>query len=199
MLAAGWGGVGSVAGIDVSACMVSNSQPHRHPHSYHSAIGADFSPIEIPAVMRRRALRSYPSNQPMFAREADAGRMPVTLEAIARAVADHLAHGGQVRGLAAVCDALILHPAARRAIDEAVREGLSLEHAWLLLAHWINTRRNGLADADFEKLTAPLVSAMDPALVEAGIKILERCLGGYPVDGWRTPRAKRLHHALGRV
>jgi hypothetical protein len=43
---------------------------------------------------------------------------------------------------------MTLHADARQALDEVVQLGASLEQAWLLLAHWINTRTNGLADAD---------------------------------------------------
>ena len=117
---------------------------------------------------------------------------------MARSVREHLAQGEQIQGLAASFGTMTLHGDARQALDDVVQLGLSLEQAWLLLVHWINTRTNGLADAELTTLLRPLLTAIDPVLAAAATKVFERHLGGYPIDDWALSRVQRLRRALGR-
>ncbi len=136
MLAAGWGATSTVM---ESACM-------------------DYSAMSTPSVFRRRrsavdtdirfCLASVDDFEiPASLRKQTSDQEPESLKAIALAVVEHLAHGGQVQGLAAHCEALALHTGARLALDQAVDLGASDGHALLLLAHWTNARANGLGSS----------------------------------------------------
>ena len=186
MLAAGWGGLGTVResalsyGVE-SRVMFSRSMPSLDAADIKFSIADD--DLETPA----------------FLRKAGSDHEPASLEAMARSVGDHLAHGGQIQGLAASSQAMMLHADALQALDDVVQLGLSVEQAWLLLANWTNTRTNGLADADLTTLLRPLLTAIDPALAAAATKVFERHLGGYPNNDWTLSRVQRLRRALGRI
>jgi len=186
MLAAGWGGLGTVResalsyGVE-SRVMFSRSMPSLDAADIKFSIADD--DLDAPA----------------FLRKAGSDQEPASLEAMARSVGDHLAHGGQIQGLAASGEAMTLHADALQALDDVVQLGLSLEQAWLLLANWTNTRTNGLADTDLTTLLRPLLTAIDPALAAAATKVFERNLGGYPNNDWTLSRVQRLRRALGRI
>ena len=122
----------------------------------------DYATLSTPSVWRS-ARRSAASDirfclassddfeVPAFLRKQDAGHEPVSLPAIALAVAEHLEHGGQVQGLASHCENLDLHADVRLALAQALDLGASEGVALLLLAHWTNVREHGLA--------SPLVAA----------------------------------------
>lgn len=185
MLAAGWGGLGTVRESALSYSLESRVMSSRGMPS--------------PAVAEIRFSLADDFEVPAFLRKAGSEQGPASLEAMARSVGDHLAQGGQIQGLPAHCEALTLHADAKQALDDVAQLGLSPEQAWLLLAHWTNTRTNGLADAHLTTLLQPLVTAIDPALLAAASKVFERHLGGYPVDDWTLSRAQRLRRALGRI
>ena len=186
MLAAGWGGLGSVRESAVS-------------YSMESSVMFSRSMPSLDASDIRFSIADGGLDVPAFLRKAGSDQEPPSLEAMARSVGDHLAHGGQIEGLAASGEAMTLHADARQALDDVVQLGLSLEQAWLLLAHWNNSRTNGLADAELTTLLQPLVMAIDPALAAAATKVFERHLGGYPIDDWTLSRVQRLRRALGRI
>ena len=185
MLAAGWGGLGTVNEPASSHFFESRVV------SYSSMPSLDFDDVKFSLADNFEV--------PAFLRKVGSDREPASLEALARSVGDHLAHGGQVQGLASRGESMSLHADARLALDDVVQLGLSLEHAWLLLAHWTNSRTNGLADADLTRVLQPLVTAIDPALAAAATQVFERRLGGYPIDDWTLSRAQRLRRALGRI
>lgn len=162
MLAAGWGGV----------CTVDEST------RYHRAAPS----IWFSGRPRRSAQDLVLSCVPAFLRKVDIDPEPASLEAMARVVGECLAHGGQ--DLTARTAAVTLHADAKRALDDAVQLGLSLEQAWLLLAEWTNSRQNGLADDDLKKLLQSLAGAIDPALAAAAAQGFERHLGAYPISAW---------------
>lgn len=186
MLAAGWGGLGTVResapryGVE-SRVMFSRSMPSLDAADIKFSIADD--DLDAPA---------FPS-------KVGSDRDPASLEAMARSVRDHLAHGGQLQALAASIESLKLHADALQALGDVVQLGLSLEQAWLLLANWTNTRTNGLADTDLTTLIQPLLKAIDPALAAAATKVFERHLGGYPNNDWTLSRVQRLRRALGRI
>lgn len=177
MLAAGWGGLGQIC-----AAMVGG--PYRPAAA--SAPDDGFSVIEshaafaAPEIMRREAAQ------------------PHTLEELARCVQAHGAQGGCVQDLVQ-CERLRLHADLQRARDEVVALGVDRSHAWVLLAYWVNTRANGLADAALAAQLQPWMGGIDPALAAAAILVYEQRLGGYPVDGWESARERRLAQAMGRA
>jgi Ca-activated chloride channel family protein len=186
MVAAGWGGIGTVRETTASyslesRAMFSRAMPSAASADIHFSLADDA--FEIPAFLRKR----------------DDDQATVSLEVLARRVEDHLANGGRIDGLAASMEGVALHDDAKRAIDEAVALGLTLEQAWLVLATWVNARPNGLADAALKALLLPLVDALDVQLVASATKVMERILGGFPVDGWTMSRVQRLRRALGRM
>jgi hypothetical protein len=186
MVAAGWGGIGTVRETTASyslesRAMFSRAMPSAASADIHFSLADDA--FEIPAFLRKR----------------DDDQATVSLEVLARRVEDHLANGGRIDGLAASMEGVALHDDAKRALDEAVALGLTLEQAWLVLATWVNARPNGLADAALKALLLPLVDALDVQLVASATKVMERILGGFPVDGWTMSRVQRLRRALGRM
>jgi hypothetical protein len=136
---------------------------------------------------------------PAFLRKAELDQEPATLTAMARSVADHIGQVGALQNLAESCAGLNLHADVRQAIEDVVNLGLSLDQAWLLLAHWVNIRASGLADVGMAARLRPMVDAIDPALASAATQVFERQLGGYPIDGWTLTRVQRLRRALGRM
>ena len=186
MVAAGWGGIGTVRESAASysletRAMFSRAMPSAASADIHFSLADDA--FEIPAFLRKQ----------------DDAQVMSSLEAMARRVEDQLDNGGRLDGLAASVEGMALHDDATRALDEAMALGLTLEQAWLVLASWVNARSNGLADAALAARLRPLVDALDAQLVSAATKVMERILGGYPVDGWTMSRVQRLRRALGRM
>jgi hypothetical protein len=91
-----------------------------------------------------------------------------------------------------------VHAEARHALDEAAQRGLSPAQAWLLLAHWVNVRADGLANTDQQQLLEPFLAAIDSELVAPVVALYERTLGTCPLDSWPQSRSQRLRQALGR-
>jgi hypothetical protein len=186
MVAAGWGGIGTVRESAASysletRAMFSRAMPSAASADIHFSLADDA--FEIPAFLRKQ----------------DDAQVMSSLEAMARRVEDQLDNGGRLDGLAASVEGMALHDDATRALEEAVALGLTLEQAWLVLASWVNARSNGLADAALAARLRPLVDALDAQVVSAATKVMERILGGYPVDGWTMSRVQRLRRALGRM
>jgi len=186
MLAAGWGGLGTVREAALSyslesRVMFSRSMPSPAAADIHFSLADDA--LDVPAFLRKAGLNQEPA----------------TLTAMARSVADHIDLVGSLQNVAESCANLDLHADARQAIEDAVKLGISLDQAWLLLAHWVNVRVNGLADASLKARLQPLVDAIDPSLASSATKVFERQLGGYPNDGWALTRVQRLRRALGRM
>lgn len=187
MLAAGWGATATVmesASMDYSALST--------PSVWRSArasgdVDISFSlssadDLEIPAFLRKQADESQPAS----------------LQAMVEAVFEHLSHGGSVQGLASHCDALELHTDARLALDQAVALGLSIGDAWLMLAHWVNRRPAGMADAAVTAALRPHLDGIDASLFASCMKLFDRILGAYESDGWTLSRTRRLRQALTR-
>lgn len=186
MLAAGWGGLGTVREAALSyslesRVMFSRSMPS--PAAADICFSLADDALEVPAFLRKAGLDQEPE----------------TLAAIARSVSDHIDQGGSLQTLAESCAGLNLHADVRQAIEDVVNMGLSLDQAWLLLADWVNIQASGLADVGMKARLRPMVDAIDPALASAATKVFERQLGGYPIDGWTLTRVQRLRRALGRM
>ena len=191
MLAAGWGATGSAA---LGACHdYSNlSTPSVWRNSTRAAAALDplctfmHEPTEIPAFLRRQ------DAQPIE-------RDPASLEKIALAVADHLTRGGQLQDLAACCEALMLHPDVRLAIEQAVGLGTGDGHAWLVLAHWTNKRMGGPASCWLTTTLQPDIDRMEADRVERCLKLFDQLLGTHPLIGGDASRTSRPHQARTRA
>lgn len=180
MLAAGWGGLGTVSNVAMSYSMAPLPPmpmcSMRAPAASGMYFSVDDDALEVPDFLRKT--RRHPE--------------PATLVAMARSVGDHIDRFGCLHMLARVCAGLNLHTDVRQAIEEVGQLGFSPDHAWLLLAHWVNVRANGLADVDMKAMLQPLVDALDPALASAAGKVFEQWLGGYPSDGWTLIQSHSL-------
>ncbi len=171
MLAAGWGASSTLMGAARSPF-----QPMQRTLSdnvpSHYAMSEAFGPAAD--LFSATACRLRPRDD----------REPATLAAMARAVAERLAHGVPLPGLAAHCAALSLHADARQAIDDALQLGLTPDEVWLLLAHWANVRANGLADEGLAALLQPLLASMALGPRAGAHRVFDRLLGGHPIDSW---------------
>lgn len=171
MLAAGWGGMGTVRKMEhcvepLAVCSV--SPPMRSASS--ASIGACLSvglidPLQWPSP------ESY-------------DKEPATLEQMARSVADHLSRGGTLDNLVDSCGSLKRHPDAQRALWGGIVLCSCYAEVWLLLAYWVCTHPGGLADPTLEALLRPWMSAFAPEVVAESAKVFERCLAGHPMEAW---------------
>lgn len=191
MLAAGWGATSTVIAesSDMDMVLMECSEPRapsvwRHPRTAATRIDVLYSlssdEIEIPA----------------FLRDQDAGHEPVSIHAIALAVAEHLEHSEQVQGLASHCENLDLHADVRLALAQALDLGASEGVALLLLAHWANVRERGLEDPLVAATLLPHLGGLDTKMIDGCIELFDRLLGGFSNDHWRSSRAQRLQQAL---
>jgi hypothetical protein len=170
----------------------------------------DYSALSTPSVWRSarsaapaavnsiRFSRALPDDFeiPAFLRKQADESQPASLQAMVAAVFEHLSHGGSVQGFASHCDALELHTDARLALDQAVALGLSIGDAWLMLAHWVNRRPAGVADAAVTVALRPYLDGIDASLFALCMKLFDRTLGCYALDGWGLSRTERLRQAL---
>jgi len=200
MLAAGWG-----ASSDMKASVVR----HRIPTMWRTADRA-VPRIQLSVSMDAFSAseRDYASIAPvpdfllpssMRVQEAPVHAEAAPLATIAMAVVDHLAHGGQVRGLAAHCQSLSLHPDARQALDEVMALGLTDGQALLLLAHWANVRTDGLASSFITASLQPHVDGLDQASIGGAFGVFDSLLAGCANDGWESARSRRLQQYLDQL
>ncbi|KAB2876391.1 MAG: VWA domain-containing protein [Burkholderiaceae bacterium] len=180
MVAAGWGGLGTVRDATLGYSLGSRVMSSRTRADTGIRFCLAYDDIDRPA----------------FLRKVDTEQRPASLETTARSIGNHLAQGGQIQELPSLGESMSLHADVRLAIDDVVRLGLSVEQAWLLLAHWTNTRTSGLSDQHLAGLLQPLVALIDPTLAVAATQVFERKLGGYAIDDWTLSRVQRLRRAL---
>lgn len=179
MLAAGWGGVGG------------------DPKRVRSAAPMRSLRLDITAsvVMESAAPLASPDfDPPSMQRRADAPRVAVSLEAIARSVGEYLERTGHRAGLATAVETPSVPADVRHALDGAVQLGLSRDDAWLLLAEWINTHSGRPSDATLATRVQPLTAAL-ASFAAPAFALFARILGGVPPA--RPSRMQRLRDALG--
>ncbi|MEN9420225.1 MAG: hypothetical protein RI988_3846, partial [Pseudomonadota bacterium] len=214
MLAAGWGGTGSVAA------------------STHSALGVGSS-MMVASVWRSERTRSTPKldaflmqsmppryslreSQPGSSYQARAPRMqfgknaaaspltPLTLEQLRKQIAQALAAGEPLARIEEAMHAASLSDEVLQAVEELARElgaaGIAPALAWLLLADWVG-RQPSSAASSTER------SAIDSALINEGVpsvvrahahRLFERQLGDEAQPGGLSSRIRRLTRALAR-
>lgn len=186
MLPAGWGGLGSVRAAPLFCRRMPGESWLVVQYSIDTFTDFDLQPdaaFEMPAPPHKSGRK----------------RTPASLAAIARGVIDHINQAGSIQNLAATCERLPLHADVRQAIEAATDLGLTPDEAWLALAHWVNSRANGLADASVKACLQPLIDTLDAGLVVRTTQRMERYLGRYPIDEWPLIRSQRLNLALRRI
>jgi Ca-activated chloride channel family protein len=214
MLAAGWGGTGSVAA------------------SMHSALGVGSS-MMLASVWRSARTRAAPSldaafmqstpprfslreSPPRSSYQASAPRMrfgknavaspltPLTLEQLRKRVAQALAAGQPLARIEEATQAASVSEEVLQAVEELARElgaaGIAPALAWLLLADWVG-RQPSSAASSAER------SAIDTALGNEGVpigvrahadRLFERQLDDEAVPGGLSARIRRLARAMAR-
>jgi Ca-activated chloride channel family protein len=184
MLAAGWGATSRVV-ESVSIAYAARSTPSVW-RSARRSVGSG---------LRFCSVSSDSLASPGFLRKQDTGLAPASLQAIALAVAEHLEHGGQLRGLASHCENLELHADVRQALAQALSLGANEGVALLLLAHWANVRKHGLASSLVSAALRPHLGSLNTTLIDECGELFDRLLGGFANDHWRSSRGQRLRWA----
>jgi Ca-activated chloride channel family protein len=191
MLAAGWGATSTVL----------------------NSVAPSYERLNTPSVWRSArsqaapvidALNSHAMDDidiPAFLRKYDDDRQPATLQDMVDAVFAHLTGGRGIQGLATQCAVLELHADAQLALDQAVDLGLSLDQAWLMLAHWANGRPGDMADTRVAAIAAvlqPHLEVIEAASAAACVALFDQVLGAYGSDSWTPSRTRRLRQAVSR-
>jgi len=187
MLAAGWGATATVrrqGTIEYSA--LDAPTMWRSPRSAAPSV-VDATPsyggtadADVPAFLRKRPV----------------GKPAVSLEAVMAAVVEQLSLSGHVQGLHARCAALELPAGARRALDQAIALGLGTDEAWLILAHWVNTRSVTPTDAAITTSLKPYLDAIDATLLTRCMTLFDRILRAEADDRSARLRVRRLWRAM---
>jgi hypothetical protein len=188
MLAAGWGATSSVMDyaslVDSVACMapMQRSEPK-------------WGLMETSQLMDEAGA----SRIPQLPGAPFDEELPASLQAIVQAVVEHLSHGGGLQGLAARCEALVIHPEVRLAFEQAVGLGLTIGEAWLLLALWANGHGGDAADPAVTAALLPHLDTIDAAILTECLQLFDRVLGVDAREGWGLSRSRRLRQAMGRT
>ena len=196
MLAAGWGGTGRVR---VSYAV--NAPSPGFAESFSTSAPPPAMDWNHPSCKIRpqasRPPRQEPTMADFFKRAvgwaAMDDRPPPTLQDMAQLLGRRLA---SQKGLRAGFDvgAWRDHPATAAvvsALQEVQGNGLTQAQAYLLLAHWVNSRLGGLGDHRLDRQLAPLVAAIDADLAGSALRTFDRLLASYPVDSWIQRSAVR--------
>lgn len=188
MLAAGWGGVGSVTS--------------HAPHADSLSIA--------PVVIRMSSHAASPSPKARFSRHTVDGsafesmkaredlHRPAWLDGILATVVEHLSSVGTAHGLAVRCIAFGQPGDVQRAVDRAVDLGLDVDEAWLLLAHWANSHAVYPGESASADALRVHLAGIDATLTARCLALYESLLGGYSSDVSLRSRAMRLQQALTR-
>ncbi len=188
MLAAGWGGTGSVrfsvASSDIVCDTMSASAEWHSPRSAHAAVSyaldsADLDSLGIPAFLRRR----------------DTASGDPSLRECMRRVHDFLAGGGAVCDLVVEAQDWPLAPALQAAMTEVDGLGIGRSCGWLLLALWVASREGDEGDVARAASLSVQASGIEAADRQRAWDIFARNLGAVPSDAWESARARRLARA----
>ncbi|MEI6028462.1 MAG: VIT domain-containing protein [Betaproteobacteria bacterium] len=206
MLAAGWGGTGSVLRACVSHSIdargvAGSSTGLTSPSLWRTARTVVKPPqphpwadIEIPAYLRRASLTEPPAELEL--EWAPPTGVFATLRQTAQALDDHLCAGGEPP-FAAVIARLAVHPrvqAAVAALGAAVPNEAS---RWYLLHFWLffgsKLDRHGVMQGGANRWGIPLET------MEEAMETLSEHLKGADLDSWGDQRQSRLQRALSKV
>lgn len=122
---------------------------------------------------------------------------PETLRSLLEQASRHVAAGGSSRELRDRLLAKQLHDEVQAALRIVCRSGLDLEQALCALLRWIAARPGAAAGVGLQAWLVQALAGAEPAALAAATAEFEQLLGGFPLDGWESPRARRLRQALG--
>lgn len=189
MLAAGWGGTGTVMATPALSASTA-------PTVWRKSRGGNSS---MDIMFSLAAPEDDDTSVPAFFREPEPEfEEPfATLRELAEFIHAHLnSTANALTTLAVRCGQLHTPDELRSALDEVGEAFAEPALPWLLLAHWVNVRSDGLGDAAMSHaLTAPM-SRVAPTAVAGAMGVFERSLGLYGLDDWKSSRLRRLARAL---
>jgi len=167
LLAAGWAGTGTVLAPASSATsQATAAAPGRR---------TDSSCAEAcPATTR-----TTDAELARAVRRTDTLNRSAPLREVMTTVAEHLAHGGQMRGLAACCAAYEADAPIANALRAVQDLSVGDEGAWLLLALWVARRRGLDGDPASAALLALHAGAIDAVRRHRAWPVFDRLLGAY--------------------
>jgi hypothetical protein len=206
MLAAGWGGTGSVLRACVSHTIdarrvAGSSTGLSSPSLWRTARTVVMPPqphpwadIEIPAYLRREALTEPPAELELeWAQPTGAF---ATLRQTAQALDDHLCAGGEPP-LGSVIARLPMHPRVQAAIAALGAAVPNEASRWYLLHFWLffgsKLARQGVLEAGAKRWGLPLET------MAKAMETLREQLGAAELDSWGDQRQTRLQRALSKV
>lgn len=184
MLAAGWGGSGSVQAYVASLTSPTLWRSARPKHAAPIIDCGALSEIEIPAFLRKGA------SQPQESTEHD------TLRALATRVHRHLSNGGTLPGLLAAMRDTKPAPQLLGAMRELRESGVDTPSRWLLLALWVASRPGIEGATELLPALTPHAQAIDKDTRRRADSIFQHWLDEFTTDDWGSSRARRLAAAL---
>ncbi|MCY4747510.1 hypothetical protein NYO99_21270, partial [Pelomonas sp. UHG3] len=191
MLAAGWGGTSSVMAAPALGALASTPTVWRNsragmpaPDCMLSVVDAyDVACPDLLTVMRGQ------HDESGFA----------TMRMVAQGIHAYLLTDGSFDSLDNYCWSLSIHNDLRDAIEEVGALVAEPSVAWLLLAHWINSRSGGLGDPELSNALTAQLSRLDRSIVSKAKRTFDRSLGLYGLDDWKSSRLRRLTSLLNRA
>lgn len=222
MLAAGWGGTGTVQGMKFGADPNFVASPGQVYYSMRSAPTRRSASQSLASVWRtpRGAQSAALATDDAADDDTDAGlikipdwlrRQPtvtgrsskpkgpaMTLEQIADLVAAHLAQGGGVGSLHQSCKARNQAIEVMAAVAHLTTEIGDESLAWLLLGWWVAQRPGDNGNPSVAALLAEPLDKTNLTAIQRqrGREILEGHLSEFASDSWKSPRWQRLKRAL---
>jgi Ca-activated chloride channel homolog len=184
LLAAAWAGTGTVLASQTSlppGTSVAPGGTQAGPTPFDSSSCAQACPATLLAAEAGRA---------EAARSADMLTRHTPLREVMATVAEHLAHGGQLRGLSARCAAYETDEPIAKALRAVQDLSVGDEGAWLLLALWVAQRRGVDGDPASAALLAMHAGAIDPVRRHRAWPVFDRLLGAYRSNEKPVPRQK---------
>jgi Ca-activated chloride channel homolog len=182
LLAAGWAGTGTVLAPLPPVANAPEDNARGETAAGRGGSCAEASPAVLPGAEAGWA-------KP--ARTGDTANLHAPLREVMAAVAEHLAHGGQLRGLAARCAAYESEEPIAKALRAVQDLSVGDEGAWLLLALWVAQRRGLDGDPASAALLAMHVGAIDPVRRHRAWPVFDRLLGAY--RSIEAAAARQLH------
>jgi len=210
MLAAGWGGQGR----ELPQVSLMASSRMKFGVSAGGGAGYQVTQQRLVALNTRwRSARSQASPLPSDALcsmasfrddvdpwldESNPGSHPPLLHIVAE-IADHLAGGGQVRGLASLAAQFQIEPRLQQALDELRSLHPDDSTVWLLLTWWVAQRPGRDGNARMAEVMADPVAQLGLRADELTRvhEVLQRHLGKVRSRAWTMSRQDRLREAMG--
>jgi Ca-activated chloride channel family protein len=174
MLAAGWGGTGTVSAGQRS--VVSAVKPVRAGRSQH----VFFSTVSPSDVMDDSV--TEPARARKLSQNADKIRPKAFLETLCETVKSHLRHSGAIKDIEIACQSLNIPIEIRVALNEVEQLGMAPGLPWLLLVRWADRKRTRAPTESFPGVALLRLSRLDSDLVKQANQIFDRTLASFPAE-----------------